>query len=713
MGNKNALVIGVSEYQSESGLNPLIHPVHDADGMRKVLTKLGFDVKFLYDPTRQKMYDKVDEFISLIKRYPGTALFYYSGHGIQYKEKNYLIPLDVRLTQAKDVERNAISLDSDILDEIYESGSDCNIVILDACRNNPFIEEGKKSAGTKGGLAIIKKPPKGTIICYSTAPGTVAYDGKKEDKYGVYTASLIENIEKENISIMDMLTHVRNEVHENTNRLQVTWESNSLFRPFYFNPGIISKPTDSLEFKKSQYAKALKHVYADRVVTVEERESLNEEIAELEISNEQAIAWEKEYRKRIGLPEEIPADKTNVDRIQKSGEIEKFVIETKGKHNDDDWKDFYKFIQEEYGKIEDYQLGNLVEDYKQAYLKEQSRIELEERKLREDAERKQKEELEQKRKADELKKQDDARKERERIEQEQERIKAQQKVEAEQKEKIRIENDRKAELEKKKQEEKGKEIPKTFTNSIGMEFVLIPAGEFMMGASPDDTDAGDKEKPQHKVRITRPFYMSKYEVTIKEYMVFANETKSNFPEYFDVGSEYNFETGKKKEYYKKFIDDENKPIVGVSWNNAKAYTEWLKKKEAKVYRLPTEAEWEYAARAGTTTKYYWGNEIDDAYLWYDGNSKQTTHPVGQKEPNSFGLYDISGNVEELTCDWYGNEYYSKSPSNDPTGLESGSYRVLRGGSWLSLARSCRSSCRKVDEPDNRFITYGFRVVLLP
>jgi formylglycine-generating enzyme required for sulfatase activity len=163
----------------------------------------------------------------------------------------------------------------------------------------------------------------------------------------------------------------------------------------------------------------------------------------------------------------------------------------------------------------------------------------------------------------------------------------------------------------------------------------------------------------------------------------------------------------------------NCPVENVSWNDVQ---EFIKKLNSLVgngydrplqYRLPTEAEWEYAARAGSTTRYYWGNEIDDDFLWYGKNSEGKTHPVGQRKPNAFGLYDMLGNVWEWTNDWYDSEYYSKSPSNDPTGPESGSIRVLRGGSWRDGAQNCRSSYRSRGTPGNRNGGIGFRVVLLP
>ncbi|HMV43018.1 MAG TPA: SUMF1/EgtB/PvdO family nonheme iron enzyme [Leptospiraceae bacterium] len=224
-----------------------------------------------------------------------------------------------------------------------------------------------------------------------------------------------------------------------------------------------------------------------------------------------------------------------------------------------------------------------------------------------------------------------------------------------------------------------------FTNSIGMEFVLIPAGEFMMGCSEEENKCFDSEKPAHKVRITKPFYMGKFEVTQGQWKAVMGTNPSN---YKDCG--------------------DNCPVEQVSWNDVQEFIKKLNSKEGKKYRLPTEAEWEYVARAGTTTKYY-SNDLD-SIAWYDKNSGRKTHPVGQKKPNAFGLYDMSGNVSEWCEDWYHGGYYGESPSNDPAGPSSSSNRVLRGGSWYYSVDLMRSSYRIKYSPDLRSYGIGFRLL---
>jgi formylglycine-generating enzyme required for sulfatase activity len=241
---------------------------------------------------------------------------------------------------------------------------------------------------------------------------------------------------------------------------------------------------------------------------------------------------------------------------------------------------------------------------------------------------------------------------------------------------------------------------KTYKNSIGMEFIEIPAGEFLMGCSKGDAECNDDEKPQHKVKITKSFYMGKFEVTQGQWKKVMGNNPSNFA---NCGEEC--------------------PVEQVSWDDIQEYIGKLCKREKQSpckYRLPTEAEWEYAARAGGSTrsptggsKYYWGDTINDAYLWYDNNSGNATHPVGKKKPNAWGLYDMSGNVWEWVGDWHRSDFYKNSPTNDPKGANSGGIRVLRGGSWSINARYSRLSYRNVYDPGSRDINCGFRLVLLP
>jgi formylglycine-generating enzyme required for sulfatase activity len=237
------------------------------------------------------------------------------------------------------------------------------------------------------------------------------------------------------------------------------------------------------------------------------------------------------------------------------------------------------------------------------------------------------------------------------------------------------------------------------TNSIGMKMVLIPAGEFTMGSS----DGPPDQYPPHKVRITKPFYLGQYEATAGQFRQFIE--KSN----------YNAGTRGRNAFSGQTADC---PVVNISWYDAKAFCDWLSRKEGKAYRLPTEAEWEYACRAGAQTAWSFGDDASQLgdYAWYEANSGKRIHPVGQKKPNPWGLYDVYGNADEWCADSYGESYYASSPAEDPTGpspIARAAYRVLRGGSWNDGPNFARSFNRfRHSSIDGSPIT-GFRVARTP
>jgi len=224
-------------------------------------------------------------------------------------------------------------------------------------------------------------------------------------------------------------------------------------------------------------------------------------------------------------------------------------------------------------------------------------------------------------------------------------------------------------------------MPRTRTNQTGIEFVLIPAGSFMMGS----TNGYPDEKPVHQVTISQPFYIGRYEVTQAQWQ----SVMGNSPSYFkDCGG--------------------NCPVEEVSWDDAQNFINKLNESnDGFRYRLPSEAEWEYACRAGTTGDY--AGDLD-SMAWYSANSGSKTHPVGGKQPNGFGLYDMHGNVWEWCRDWYDANYYASSPATDPQGPGSGQSRVLRGGSSGNVALGTRSAYRLNLTPASRSDGLGFRVV---
>jgi len=223
-------------------------------------------------------------------------------------------------------------------------------------------------------------------------------------------------------------------------------------------------------------------------------------------------------------------------------------------------------------------------------------------------------------------------------------------------------------------------------NGVQMQFVLVPAGTFQMG-SPQGEQGRQLDENQHAVQLTKPFYMGTTEVTLEQYEAV-------------MGPHSNPHEGAKR------------PAQHVSWNDATEFCRRLSQKSGETIRLPTEAEWEYACRAGSTGRFGFGDrsEMLAEYAWCPDNADARAHVVGQKKPNSFGLYDMYGNVWEWCQDWYGP--YPDGAAVDPAGPASGESRVLRGGSWDEHSWTYRSANRHSRSPITAWNTHGFRVVLL-
>jgi len=238
--------------------------------------------------------------------------------------------------------------------------------------------------------------------------------------------------------------------------------------------------------------------------------------------------------------------------------------------------------------------------------------------------------------------------------------------------------------------------PSKISNSIGMEFVLIPAGTFTMGSPDSDPNADSDEKPPHQVTISEPFYMGKYEVTQAQWQAVMGTT---LQEQRDKAN---------KDWSLQGVGAKH-PMYYVSWDEVQDFIKKLNAIGDRVScRLPTEAQWEYAARAGEQHVYSFGNDAAKLgeYAWYSGNAGGTTHPVGQELPNAWGLYDMHGNVWEWVQDWYG-PYEAKSVA-DPSGPDAGAIRVVRGGGWYDPARLARSAYRHRIHPGVRVNSLGFR-----
>ena len=256
------------------------------------------------------------------------------------------------------------------------------------------------------------------------------------------------------------------------------------------------------------------------------------------------------------------------------------------------------------------------------------------------------------------------------------------------------------------------EQPGQVRSFAGIEMVWIPPGEFMMGSKLSlqevarnygrEAEWYEHEHPRHKVTITQGFWLGKYVVTKAQWKA-VMRTKP----------------WKKGWFLKRtrpgVSDDPDSPVLYVSWEDAQAFIAKLNEKGEGHFRLPSEAEWEYACRAGADTAYCFGDDKSrlGEYAWYNANAKDVgeeyAHVVGQKKPNAWGLYDMHGNVCEYCADWYDEDYYGKSPERDPSGPFAGAYRVLRGGCLTGNDYNCRSAKRLYYSPHITYSIYGFRV----
>lgn len=269
-------------------------------------------------------------------------------------------------------------------------------------------------------------------------------------------------------------------------------------------------------------------------------------------------------------------------------------------------------------------------------------------------------------------------------------------------------------------------------NSLRMQFVLVPPGEFLMGSAPEEIErlaaaASSQQRaeiyrsegPQHRVRITRPFYLGRTPVTVAEFRAFVEASGYRTEAQRDGQGGFGM-IDRKWVRHPKFVWDsgpgfeqtDDHPVVNVSWNDAVAFCDWLSKQEGAAYRLPTEAQWEYACRAGTETPWHFGDDPSqlDHYAWHRGNSQWRIHPVARRRPNALGLYDMQGNVRNWCSDWYAADYYAASPPDDPVGPAAGTHRIVRGSAFHYYPDFARSAMRFRDPPSHRHGQIGFRVL---
>ncbi|HUT61691.1 MAG TPA: formylglycine-generating enzyme family protein [Phycisphaerae bacterium] len=247
---------------------------------------------------------------------------------------------------------------------------------------------------------------------------------------------------------------------------------------------------------------------------------------------------------------------------------------------------------------------------------------------------------------------------------------------------------------------KDTEITLNLDGKVTMKLILTPAGRFMMGSPSGEKHQDDDEGPQHEVTISKPFYIGIYTVTQEQWKAVMGTTVAQ-------------QRTKANRDWPLGPEGYNHPMYYVSWNEATEFCRRLSRRTGRTVHLPTEGQWEYACRAGSGTRFQYGDDANYTrlgdYAWYGDNSGLKTHPVGQKKGNDWGLYDMHGNVWQWCSDWYGP--YDDKKLTDPAGPATGTFRILRGGGWDCPPQDCRSAVRDGNVSDKRFDDVGFRVVL--
>ena len=643
-----ALVVGNGGYDP-SNAPKLPNPVNDARLMATSLESSGFEVRLVTDADQAAMKKAIKAFGKRLVQAGGDAvgLFYFAGHGVEGEGHNYLIPLGAEIDSEVDFHTDAVLMDW-VLARMERAGNRLNVVILDACRNNPF--EGKR--GASQGLAQMNAPS-GTLIAYAAAPKQVAADGEGENS--PYTAALAEALVVPGLKIEDVFKRVRVAVEEATNGEQTPWENSSLRGDFYFVPKAEDPPppepapktvTDppTTELTRQQLA-ARAYEAAERVNTVSSYRlfverypgTLYAKLAEEQIRNLESVVTPPGPS-----PEEVEAS-LGLERAERR-QIQLGLASLGYDPGPADGL----FGRGTWGAIGRWQtsLGGAATGHLDA---EAAKLLLAAGK---EAARKQAAE----------------------------------------------EAARKRAAEAEARERAAMRPGKVFRDCPECpEMVVVPAGSFMMGSPSSERSRGNDEGPQHGVTIPEPFAVGKYEVTFAEWDACVAAGGCNGHRPGDRG----WGRGQR-------------PVIDVNWGDAKAYVGWLSRKTGERYRLLSEAEWEYAARAGTRTRYHWGHSIGRNQANCDGCGSrwddEKTAPVGSFPANGFGLHDVHGNVWEWVEDcWHGS--YAGAPTDGRAWATGGDCerRVLRGGSWNFIPWFLRSAFRFRLTAGGRLYSFGFRV----
>ena len=712
-----ALVVGNAAYEHTV---PLSNPRNDATDVARALRSLDFEVIEGLDLDKRGFETKLRAFARAARGAEAT-LFFYAGHGLQVEGRNYLVPTDAKLADEVDLRLDAFELEA----FLGPMRSTTNLVFLDACRDNPLANNLARSMGPTRSAAVGRglgrvETGSGTLIAYATQPGNVADDG--EGRNSPFTEALLAHIATPGLGVDALLARVTDDVMRGTGERQQPWRHSSLRKPFYFvRAPALAAPAVSVSDEADEAYAAAKHlgtvaafqVVVDRFPGTEAAERARARVERLAVSESpmevELLFWEsvkdsphavdirayldrypdgtfevlaRNRLKRLeggsaapGTPAPAPVAPTPED-VESSLVFER-----------DDRRLIQRglaslgwepgladglFGPRTRGAIRGYQeakgfeaTGYLTAEQSQALLAlgdEEARA-----RAKSEAERR-----------------------------EAQRREAQQREE-ERREAERREAQRRAEPDSEEAQRRAKSPGRRFRDCEECPWmVVVPAGSFMMGSPSGEAGRDRDEGPVHRVRIAEAFAVGVYEVTFEEWGACRH----------GGGCSHN--------PHDQGWGRGNRPVMNVSWEDVQQYVRWLSRETGERYRLPSEAEWEYVARAGTETSYHWGDAIGRNRANCRGcGSRQEggqTSPVGSFSPNAFGLHDVHGNVWEWVEDcWDGG--YSGAPRDGGASTPGGdcSRRVLRGGSWINEPGLVRSANRYWFTTGVRDSFIGFRV----
>jgi len=599
-----ALVIGNSAYGEEIG--NLKNPENDARDIANALVALGFSVTKKFNADKRQMRQAINQFGKQLAQPNSVGLFYFAGHGVQVKNRNYLIPVGAAIDGETDVEYEAIDAGR-ILGKMEAAGNSLNLVILDACRDNPF--DGSFRAAYSRGLTRIPVP-RGSMILYAASPGEKAADG--QGRNGVFTQNLLQKLNQPGLTVDQVFKQTAEAVYSATGRKQLPYREGSIIGEFYFRLTRINKSTSPTPSPMVSLASTedIFIQYMDKDDQIQIQTYLDEYP-----QGKLAVLFRAKLKK-FEISEYTLTVRSNVN-----GD----TVYIDGKNYGTTRLDV-KLPPGEYTlKIE-----------KEGYETFEQMLQLASNQT----------------------------------------VRGVLKKEA-------------LPLKYAGQVKQGQ----TWTDpNTRMKFVWVPKGCFQMGSRLGDGD----EKPVHEVCVDG-YWLGQTEVTQGQWKKLMRNNPAHFASNGGVFSDGD-------------CDDETCPVEQVSWDDTQAFIRKLNAQSSKTYRLPTEAEWEYACRSGGKNQKYAGRNSANSAVWYEGNADRKTHPVGQKDGNGLGLYDMSGNVWEWVQDDYSDSAYRSHGRHNPIYDAGGQDRVIRGGSWNDGASRSRCTARDDSTSDDSDYFLGFRLL---